>query len=317
MYYLKDEEKQRLVKKVLRKANQMDVEDGLRGWSWDKEALAPPYEDIKLPMYEVAGCYCPTARDVYLRHVEKAKAEPNEAMLKGGMIHELVAAIFPLSKKYIYNTGVSPCLDVHKHLQENIALADEIVSKFGRTPPFTEGELAKTRNMLKKLWSYESIQISNSVNSVISRQPHIAEDALVNAAIPFVVEQKLDGSMLGFSGQLSADAFMFSEIMMMDVKSGTKRDFHRLTTTGYGLVYESLFNYPVNIGAICYLRVREDLPVPVIERDIHLLDEELRLWLIEQRDEKMKIIAQERDPGVADNCSKYCMFYGVCHPCVG
>jgi CRISPR/Cas system-associated exonuclease Cas4 (RecB family) len=47
---------------------------------------------------------------------------------------------------------------------------------------------------------------------------------------------------------------------------------------------------------------------------IHILDDELRQWLIEERDEKMRMVAEERDPGVSGPCPRYCQYRENCHP---
>lgn len=42
------------------------------------------------------------------------------------------------------------------------------------------------------------------------------------------------------SSNLSADAFTFSEPMILDLKFGRPQKFHRLSTTGYALVMEAV-----------------------------------------------------------------------------
>ena len=71
-------------------------------------------------------------------------------------------------------------------------------------------------------------------------------------AIPVVVEQKLNGSFLGLSGMLSTDALTYAEPIVVDLKFDPRRNFYRLATTGYALVLEALYDFPVNIGCVVY-----------------------------------------------------------------
>jgi len=41
---------------------------------------------------------------------------------------------------------------------------------------------------------------------------------------------------------------------------------------------------------------------------IHIIDDELRQWFIEERDEKMRMIYEEIDPGLGE-CYNYCPIF--------
>ncbi len=144
------------------------------------------------------------------------------------------------------------------------------------------------------------------------RQPHIGTDSLVNLALPVIVEQKLDGTFLGLSRHLSADAFVWSEPMVLDIKFGRKEQFHRLSTTGYALVMESIYEYPVNLGCLAYVSFSDGMVM--VEREFHLIDDELRQWFIESRDERARLVEEEIDPGLPEKCPASCPFYRHCHP---
>ena len=100
-------------------------------------------------------------------------------------------------------------------------------------------------------------------------------------------------------------------MIICDMKTGAKMEFHRLSTTGYALVYESLYEIPVNIGCTVYLSFLKDHPTPHIEREFYLIDDELRQWFIEERDNKMEIVYYGKDPGKG-KCSKNCIYYSFC-----
>ena len=48
---------------------------------------------------------------------------------------------------------------------------------------------------------------------------------------------RLDGQYLGLSSKLSTDAINMGGMPICDLKTGPKKDFHRLSATGYALVY--------------------------------------------------------------------------------
>jgi len=304
MYFLSEEEKRLVLRRLLPQARENEVHPDLRGWNWAQPPLSPPYE-ARLGLYEIAGQYCPTGRDVYLRRVEGIKASPNLLMVEGQVLHRAVAKLILAAKRAIYTEGVDGCrralAALHqpdRSLLEGYSLSDE--------------ERAQLGAKLDILWDFEYHRIVARVQDILARQPRIGPDSLVSLALPVTVEQKLDGSFLGLSSHLSADAFAFSEPMMMDIKFGERRDFHRLTTTGYALVMESIYEFPINVGCVVYVAFEEGRLL--VERDFHLIDDELRQWFIEARDERMRLVEEEIDPGLPDECYQFCHYWQVCHP---
>lgn len=150
-----------------------------------------------------------------------------------------------------------------------------------------------------------------AVQAVLSKQPKIGMDALVHSSIPVVVEQKLDRGVLGFSGHLNVDAFSFESIVL-DLKNGLERDFHRLSATGYAFACESILEYPVNICCIVYMKLTPDLPVPSVKRVPFLIDESLRQEFLDLRDEKTRMVVEGRDPRIPSRCPPNCLHIEHC-----
>lgn len=48
-----------------------------------------------------------------------------------------------------------------------------------------------------------------------------------------------------------------------------------------------------------------------MKKDIHIIDDELRQWFIEERDQKMRMIYEEIDPGLG-NCYDSCPYILQC-----
>ncbi len=303
MYFLSDEEKRLLLRRLLPQAREKGVAGELRGWNWDKPPLSPIY-GIKLGVSEIAGKYCPTSRDVYLRRVLDAKMPPSASMTEGGLLHQLLCDLIVQVKRVIYNQGTG-CLETLKDLRRP---AMREPAPEGIPSPAGSEALRKA----DILWEFEHRRILARVQDILTRQPHIGVDSLAALALPVTVEQKLDGSFLGLSAHLSADAFAFSEPMMVDLKFGKPEKFHRLATTGYALVMESLYEYPVNVGCLVYISFKES--GLGVERDFHVIDDELRQWFIEERDERMRMVEEEIDPGVGRDCPQTCYCWKECHP---
>ena len=303
MYSLSEEERRYLLRKLLPEARENEVHSELRGWNWHNPPLAPVY-DVRLGIYEIANKYCPTGRDVYLRRVLGIKAPPNLLMVEGQMLHDAMAEIILRAKQVIYAQGVD-CLDGLQALQKPPA---GLLEKY----ELPEDKKAEAWRKVEILWAFEHRRILVRIQDILARQPYIGPDSLVSLALPVVVEQKLDGRFLGLSPYLSADAFLFAEPMILDIKFDERRDFHRLSTTGYALVMESLFEFPVNVGCIVYPEFRGDRLI--IKRDFHLIDDELRQWFIEERDERGRMVEEEIDPGIAEECYAECPYWRECHP---
>ncbi len=303
MYFLNQEEKRFLLRRLLPQSRENEVHPDLRGWSWHQPPLSPIYE-ARLGLYEIAGRYCPTGRDVYLRRVEGIKAPPNALMVEGSVLHHLITTMILEAKRIIYRDGVR-CLSTLTTLSQPDAMLLE-------DSPLSEEIENSLESKIDLLWSFEYHRITARVQEVLARQPYIGPDSLVALALPVTVEQKLDGAFLGLSSHLSADAFLFSEPMIMDIKFGLRRDFHRLTTTGYALVMESIYEYPINIGCVVYPTFKDGRLL--VERDFHFIDDELRQWFIEERDERMRLVEEEIDPGLPEECYQFCHYWQVCRP---
>lgn len=295
MYFLSDEERRYVLRKLLPEARQQGVAEELRGWNWNQAPLAPPYR-ATLGVFEIAGQYCANGRDVYVRHVLNQRGELTPAMLEGRVMHDVVARIILESKRVIYREG-----------HASVGLLDAMT--FPSAGWAELSALPEVKIKAESLWQFERRRIVTRVEEVLTRQPHIGVDALATLALPVVVEQKLNGTFLGLSSHLAADAVGWAEPLMVDLKFGEAREFHRLATTGYALVMESLYEYPISLGCIVYPCFRDGRWT--VERDFHIINDELRQWFIESRDERMRLVEEEIDPGTA-TCQARCAFWKIC-----
>jgi CRISPR-associated protein Csa1 len=301
MYFASSEEQRWVQRGLLPEARRQPVADELRGWNWDRPPLKPIFDGL-LAVYEIAGKYCPTGRDVYLRRVERLQARPNVGMVEGRRLHQVVAEVVTEAKRLVYLHGAGSVSQLERLAEDRLPGGDEAVSEVGPE------SLAEKARMLHR---FEVRRIVERVEAVLALQPHVQPDALATLALPVGVELKLDGRFLGLSAHLAADAISIPDGSVLDLKFGPREPFHRLTTTGYALVLESLFERPVEIGCVVYARFVQGRIV--VERDYHLIGDELRQMFIEERDEKARLVSEEIDPGVPDVCPRSCPYLRTCH----
>jgi CRISPR-associated protein Csa1 len=304
MYWPSENDRKRLIKGLLPESRAMRVEEHLRGWRWYEAPLKPPF-DVTLANYEVVNRYCPTSRDLYLRRVQRVMVRPNEAMLQGVALHAVVARFIQTARRLLYVHGAARWGEALGGLRE--PHLEALIRMRLDAAEIPDGVITQAT----AIWAYMLAQLEARIQDTLATQPYVDDDGLVQAVLPFTVEQRLDGSLLGLSRRLSCDALRAVETVVLDLKFGERRDFHRLATTGYALVLEALHEYPVNMGCVVYARFTgQQLS---LERDYHLIDEELRQWFVEARDERMRMVFDEIDPGLPHQCYRICPYLKVCH----
>lgn len=294
MYFLSDLEHKYLVHRLLPTAREAGVSAELRGWSWHQPPLRPYYEDVKLPMYVVCSKYCPTDRDVYLGNVEKVAGVLSWKMALGKMLH---GAVSDCLQAFIQKRGLD-----FEAWQQKI--------RWKEIP-------AKPQDVLepaKKVWEYVVKTCEARYVDISTRQPYASEQDLIASTVPFLIEHKISGELLGLSGLLSLDCYDYLRAIMFDLKVGSEpQDWHRLAPVGYALVFESVHEVPVDVCCIVYLNLVGDRIV--MKKDLFFASDELRSWWIEERDRKLEIVAEKRDPGKPERsqCKEDCMYYQVCY----
>ena len=306
VFYLTPSERRLLFRRYFTWARREPPSEEWRGWSWDSPPLEPPY-DVVLTLHEVASQHCSTGRDVYLRRVEGIKPPPNERMIRGLVLHSVVERAIVEAKKALYSGRARTGDELACALSE---IEESVLS--GALKPaegLSEGARSKIEGMARSLWRFEAIQIASNLDRALADNPRAGLDALVNTAIPFVVERCIDGSFLGLSDAIRVDALAHSRVVL-DLKTGRKREFQELFTAGYALALEAELEGPVDVGVVVYLDFASGKPH--VSREMHLVDEALRREFIEERNRKMRIVAEELDPGIAESCPGDCPFYPYC-----
>lgn len=312
MYFLSPEEHKYVTRKLLMDARKDEVYPDLRGWNWSQPPIVTN-SNVRLGVSDIASLYCSSSRDLYLKKVARVGFRTNALMTEGLFLHRVVCEIFTLAKVILYKnfklTGKEFLLkvsdfDLLKAAETwGFSLTDEKPNK----PRLTPAMLEKAKLLLE----FESTRIAYRIDDIRSRYPYCETDAFVFLVLPVVVEQRLNGSFLGLSKNLAVDGFMVSQGMVADLKfDPQKRDFHKLTTTGYAMVMESLYEIPIDLGCIVYINFNNS--EIRVSREFHHISDELRQWFLEERDKNIRMIENETDPGLAENCYPECPYSDIC-----
>jgi CRISPR-associated protein Csa1 len=245
-------------------------------------------------MYAVSSKYCPTDRDVYLRSVERAHSTPGAKVALGKILHGVVS-------------------DSLRAFLQRRSLDFEVWLQTVRWSEIQE----KPENLTepsRKVWEFMCKICEAKLAEVSSRQPYASELDLMASAIPFLVEHKISGELLGLSGILSLDCYDYLRAIMFDLKIASEpQEWHRLSPVGYALVFESVHEVPVDVCCIVYLNVENEKII--VRKDLFFANDELRQWWIEERDKKLEIVAERKDPSKPErsHCEEDCMYFNVCH----
>ncbi|MCS7127592.1 MAG: type I-A CRISPR-associated protein Cas4/Csa1 [Thaumarchaeota archaeon] len=292
--------------------NEMGISTELRGWAYATPPVKPA-RNIPLPVSELAGRYCPTMRDVYLKRVLRVQPPHNFKAFRGIAYHRVISETITECKRFLYERGVVSGSTFYEVMSVKVPfllerLMDEVKRRIGDV---SDEEYKIVYEGAAMLYKYILIDIAYSINQTLSRFPHSEVDSLVGEAIPPITEMKVDGSLIGLSRELSVDLYAPSNAVI-DVKTGDVRPFHRYAPTGYALAIEADKGIPIDIGITAYLSIG-GTGVPSFSVDAFVISDELRREFLELRDEAQLLVARAVDPGMPSVCPENCPYFSHCH----
>ncbi len=292
MFFLSEIDRKKLISQLLPRIREVGISEELRGWSWHKSPLKPYYDDVRIPMYSVCSMYCPTGRDVFLNLVNKVEGTLNSKVILGAAIHETVRTFL---NAYIDGKNMDFDEWYESVLKEKgIMKRDEVVEDLSR-----------------RAWHFTRMSCESRFLENSSRQPYASKRDVMATALPFLVEHRISGELLGLSGLLGIDCFDYLRNVVFDLKvSDEERDWYRLYPTGYAIVLESVYEIPVNVGCIVYVKFRNKKLT--VTNDLFFINDDLRSWWVEERDKKLETVAQKKDPGFPNACYQECMYRAEC-----
>jgi len=147
VYFLNEEEKRYIFRGLLSRARADPVDVSWRGWNWDKPPLEPPYDGIRVAVYEIVVRECPTRRDVYPRHVEKIRGIPNKRMIRGALLHEVIEKIMITAKVLLFSGECHIGSELFEKLGEKkntvIATLSDKYQKLASSAGYSEKEFSE------------------------------------------------------------------------------------------------------------------------------------------------------------------------------
>ncbi|MEM3404132.1 MAG: type I-A CRISPR-associated protein Cas4/Csa1 [Nitrososphaeria archaeon] len=301
----------RKLKLLRQEITERGIVDELRGWNYDKPPLQPLSRSVKFGVSELAGRYCETLRDIYLKRVLGLKPSLSVKMIRGTALHWAIKDAVSDVKKFIYNNPDATGTE----------LLRDLLSKAERTGWAAASKAELTINILEQkdkdqlvkecssLYSFLIIQAAAKFDYALSKYPHAEPDSIVSVAVPPVTERKVDGALVGLASELSVDMYTPYNAII-DFKTGEVRHFHPLTAAGYALAIESEENIPIDFGFVVYLKFEKKTPSFNIR--YFVVGDELRREFLEIRDEAFEIVNSGRDPGMPSKCQDFCPYYQVC-----
>lgn len=300
--------------KLSRKQNErIGISEELRGWSWDQPPVEPPVRGVELSVSDVASRYCRSMRDIYLRFVLGIKAKPTSRMVEGRVYHEVLRSVVEEMKKIAYGCSLVEGYEVlAKIMESSEQKVSELIVKILNTENLRldDDSYRKIFDKGLKLWRFLALKYAASIDHVRSRHDGSSIDSIISQAIPQVAEYKVDGTPLGLSKSLSVDVFM-PTYMVVDYKTGSRKNFHKLSTTGYALALEAELEVEVNAGATTYIWFNSK-NLPRVRVEYHFIGDELRREFLETRDMLLEIIEHSRDPGLPSKCYSFCPYKSFC-----
>ena len=292
IYFINEQELKFLQRRLLNLARNNPISEELRGWNWFESPLKPYYDNEKLPMYLVSSEYCPTRRDVFLNRVLKKKGEINFNVSLGLGVHQTTSNIisgFQNNQKLEFESWWSQNLNKISNPAWAITM----------------------KPLIKEVWDYVSQNCETAVSNLMASQPFAKKEDVLRTSLPFLVEHVITGSYLGLSGTLKIDAYDYLRNIVYDLKTSTfEKPEYRLYTTGYALVLESVYDIPIDIGGLVYVNFENGKII--VKKDLFVINNELRSLWIEERDKKLDMVAQKKDPGIPKNCPKECIYSKDC-----
>jgi len=288
------------------------ISEDLRGWNWSNDILSPPLEGIYLGVSEIANRYCLTYRDIYLRRILEKPAPYTYKTIKGWLYHAVSSRSAQEVKSILYHTWPCNGMKLFILLQDKKKeLIKSLLMGYRVQDYLSESEILDLKRESEVLFDYIILQAAARLDRILSEVTKIPDvESIITKVVSMDVERLVNGRLLGLSHELRVDMFTDRRVVI-DIKTGELRDFHKYTLAGYALAIESDLEIPIDYGIITYLLVDKD--VVKIRNMVYFIGDELRREFIEMRDEAFNIIHNNMDPGKPPTCPGYRIYYNVCN----
>ena len=240
----------------------------LRGWSYDIPPVRPRAY-LGLGVSEVAyGSSCGW-RSLWVRRKMGERVEPTESMVAGSLVHEA------------FHRASS---DVRRLLTRGVPPWKVGVILVGRRPGWiprgAPGWVEELYKLLVTAWSGEAA----------GHLLYYGGEGV--GFLPWLTEYRVDGSPLGLSRRLRVDALGEAGVVV-EVKLGRPRWWHKVGLAGYALALESSLEAPVDYGVLISVGVNGGIRV---EAEPFYISGYWREEFIRARDEAIDVLLSDYMP---------------------
>jgi len=283
-----------------------DVSSELRGWSW----CDPPVLFVGCSRLSVSDIVsiCSTGRDVFLRYVVGVRGRFSKYVVRGLVVHVAFRELVHSLKRILYCGNVRSGVELLEALKKEGHL---VFSRVFDDPVYSTIDAREVETLFWEVWRRGMTIYSGAFDRYLRNADIDVRyvDSIVKMIVPLDVEFRIDGSRIGLSN-VRVDALLFPNIPVeIKVGEGVKPE---LALTGYALALESILRKPINHGVVVNVDVRNDLSLSWKVRTI-LIDENLRLEFLHERDRRADIVDKKIDPGISPSCPLTCPYYEYCH----
>jgi CRISPR/Cas system-associated exonuclease Cas4 (RecB family) len=298
--------------------------DNLRGYDKNtiltSEWLTPlkTGEIRKLSVSDIADIKCPIRRDLYYKKGKNRPRQRSQSPTWGSRAGPIVEKYF---LDYLSNNSKFSSKNYGSITQKADTIHEKFLSEQEENFKKLEGEEQNGSTVdtewLKKLLNCGGraelgLKILNSVlkNKTSLQSPHILQGI-----------QLMPNIEIGINAPSTPDFIIPDHSIVGDIKSGKEfQGIHQLTCAGYALAYENskknVGKADINWGIIYFFPTRNHLarikPITFPQLYIFPIDDILRTWFLDKRDEAYRIISKDAPPDFPQTKNQ-CQF---CNPCL-
>lgn len=290
--------------------SRIEVSEELRGWRYFDYPLRPP-SSSKISVGDLSLEFCQTGRLFFLRQVERTGEIEKPLLARGKYIHGIFSAAITTAKRIILNEAARNGPSFLMAFQEEGSRVKSTLSReFAFIYKFEDEE--RLDRIFNRIWGMAANTYSYQLDKTVTRSPYLSLDGIVSNVVPVLTEFPLDGTYLGFQKSIRIDAILLPSLLV-EVKTRELKHEHKIGLAAYAMVFESLFNMPVDYALILNLMVDRNAEDMKVYEELVPISDSLRTTTIERRDAALKIVDDGVDPGKPDICSSNCPYYEVCN----
>ena len=313
------EKKFEIARNKIGKKDGEKISEKYRGNKW-RSVEPEPHLSQNLPFGPVAYGYCDSGRYLYIKKVlgRSDTTRNAAARIRGRIIHDNMMKFLDKARKQVETASNLKNLDMHKNLNRIKNALLLTIKKQLETDSVDPSLISKILDDCKKIFSYESIQISSRIHYFISRNDSITSSALIEHALPLVMNEEIRESQnMGFSEKITPDFRLSKERAIGDMKTyrtNPTDESYKIAMTGYALAYEKQYGEKIDLGFIFTCIVDTNRDTPFFDLDVFVIDDILRQNFIDQRNRMAQIVYEKKEPPLASSCPKSCAYLRYCNP---